>query len=192
MAKTKATVKNLKSVQAAVTKLFRTTIERESFLVRIRDFTVLRIQAETKKVNDLSTESKIKATRDGWARFKNSIARGKIDVRPQKSEFVKGSPGKPSNLSVTGQLLDSLRGKMTARNSQIEVAPTGNRTKTEFKTGKRNSKWFSLGAHIRSNQELATDLKKRGYTFLGLDQKGVQRIRRMVLDEFRRSLRSKG
>lgn len=187
MAKTKARIRNLKGVRQAVTQLFTNTIQREAFLMRIRDFSVVRIQAETRKGRDLSKDgAPIKPVSQGWQSFKRKIERGSITVSPQRSEFL---TSRRSNLSITGQLIDSLRGRPLARQGVVEVFPTGKRQDTTFKSSKRGSKPFSLGDQISTNEELAASLKKRGWTFLGMDKKGVQRIRRMVLDEFRRALR---
>lgn len=189
MATAKARIKNLRGVKQAVTQLFNSAIQRESFLMRIRDFSVVRIQAETRKGRDLSNDGKpIKPVQPGWTSFKRQIERGNFSVKPQKSEFL---TSQRSNLSITGQLIDSLRGKPLVRQGAIEVFPTGRRKETTFKSSKRGAKPFSLGDQIDTNEALAASLKKRGWTFLGMDKKGVQRIRRVVLDEFRRRLRLK-
>src|SRR5690606_18358399 len=78
-----------------------------------------------------------------------------------------------SNLTQTGQLLDSL--KADIKKNKITIEPTGNRD-----PGLSGRDEFS------TNKELARDLAGRGFLFLGLDGTGVKRIKQMIIDEIRR------
>ncbi|MFN7034950.1 MAG: hypothetical protein ACK4SN_01175 [Bellilinea sp.] len=172
MAKTRAKVRNIRGMQQAVTKLFKSTIQREAFLMRIRDFAVERIRAETRKGNDLSRGNqlpgKIKPVSPGWQSFKRKVESGQVKMSPSKSEFLRS---RVSNLSLTGQLLNSLKGKPLARQGAVEVFPTGKRQETTFQSKSRGAKPYTLGESISTNEELAEDLKRRGWTFLGMDKK---------------------
>lgn len=80
------------------------------------------------------------------------------------------SPNK-SNLTLTGQLINSLKGRSNFRTQRITVKPTGSR---------------SDGL---KNEEVAGDVAKNGRPFLGLDEKGRQRIIQIVKRDLRRQIR---
>lgn len=171
MAKVK--VKNVKSVLNSVNAIFQDSIKSEKFLREIRDFTVLRIQAETRKGRDLSKEgAPIKDHSDGYKKWRQRLASGesRSEIVPDSKFFLANK----SNITLTGQLLESLTGKINKLRSEIEVMTTENRRDGE------------------KNNLIVQDLKKRGFTFLGLDEKGVRVIRKKALDEIRRQIRRRG
>jgi hypothetical protein len=93
---------------------------------------------------------------------------------------------------MSGQLLDSLSGQINVQRGTITIGPRGKRVPVKVisrKTGKQIK--FRNQNEILSNESLAADLASRGFKFLGMDPKGVQRIRRIVLDEIRRSLKKR-
>lgn len=165
MAKVK--INNLKTVFEGIKKIFKESIERKDKLDQIKEFVVKRIQAETRKGFDLSRDGAPQPDlSDGYVRMRERFQEtGEIDLdrkffRPEKS-----------NLTLTGQLLSSLNGTVSEKNRTIEV----------FVEGSRNDG--------TTNSKVAKDLADRGRTFLGLDEKGVTRIRKMVLDEIRKQIR---
>lgn len=165
----KVRVKNLKSVFNAINKVFDNSIKKESFLEMVKDFATLRIQAETRKGQDLVNERKQPPLSPGYIEFRKRLAKGlsKEPIKVDPEFFV---PSK-SNLTLTGEMLSSLTGKIIKSQSSIEISVTGRRS-----DGK-------------SNKEVAEDLASRGRKFLGLDVKGIRLIRKMVLDEIRRAIR---
>lgn len=189
MAKSKVTIKNLDRVIKNVQKIFDDSIKSEAFLIKVRDFAVLRIKAETRKGKDLSRNG---APQPGLAPF-TQIIRANVQSGRWK---IKPKSGRPffranlSNLTMTGQLLDSVVGNMRARLGHIEITVHGDREETELysaKTGKLIQ--FKNQDEITTNKGLARKLADEGRTFLGLDDKGVQRIRKMALDEIRRKIK---
>lgn len=76
-----------------------------------------------------------------------------------------------SNLTLTGQLINSLKGRSNFRKQGITIIPTGTR-----KDGK-------------TNKEVAEEVAKKGRPFLGLDEKGKQRIIQIVKRDLRRQLK---
>lgn len=186
MAKTR--VLGVEKVLKNINKVFDSSIKQERFLNSVKDFVVLRIQAETRKGKDLSRGGKHQPDlSEGTIGIREKIKSGKWIVRPKL--------GKPffkfnfSNLTLSGQLLESLEGRVLARRGQIEVTVGDARTEVDIvvkKTGKVVE--FQNSKPLTSNRALVRDLAKRGRTFLGFDKKGVMRIRKMVLDEIRRSI----
>ena len=87
---------------------------------------------------------------------------------------------KRSNLSFTGQLLDSLKAKFSG--SKITISPTG--TRTPYKNLK--------GGQSRSveNKIVAEGLQKRGFRFLGVDKKTKKKIKAEMIRFIRRLIRS--
>lgn len=138
---------------------------------KVADMSLTRIQAETRKGNSLVTESKMKAFQERTKYIRRALSKKPVEdggFRP--GAFFRWNK---SNLSQTGQLLDSL--KADIKKNKITIEPTGSRDpnlngRDEFST----------------NKELARDLAERGFVFLGLDGRGVKRIKQMIIDEIRR------
>jgi hypothetical protein len=92
---------------------------------------------------------------------------------------------------MTGQLMESIVGRMRARLGQIEITVDGDREPTEIRSAKTGKLiQFNNQDEITTNKGLARKLADNGRTFLGLDEKGVQRIRKMALDEIRRKIKA--
>ncbi len=188
----RAKVNGLKNVFEAIDKIFENSTQKEKFLREIEDFVTLRVQAETRKGKDLSRDGAdqpdLKPSYVAWrkslearASALDKISRGslssknlslvaKITGRTPTPDPTFFKPEK-SNLTLTGQLLKSLNSLVKPRARTVEV----------FVEGRRDDG--------QTNAAVANDLASRGRTFLGLDKKGVTRIRKMVLDEIRRQIR---
>lgn len=137
----------------------------------VGEFVADRLRNETRRGKSLSTETKLPVLRESTKAIREYRSR----VGVENGGFVP-SPffkKKKSNLTQTGQLLGSI--KYEVKNGKIEVGPTGSRDR-------------SLDAYneFSTNEELASDLQKRGFKFLGLDKRGRQRIRQMLIREIRR------
>jgi hypothetical protein len=76
-----------------------------------------------------------------------------------------------SHLTLTGQLLESLDYDIDRSKGEVVVKPTGKRD-----DGK-------------TNVEVTEDLATRGRTYLGLDNKGIDRVRQLVIRELNRNIR---
>jgi len=148
---TKVKITGLAQTLKLIRELFAGSAERKEMLDEILDFVVRRVRAETR--------TKYIAARE------RMTANGSVKV--DKTFF---SP-KRSNLTLTGQMLDSLSGLVKSKARSVEV----------FVEGRRDDGL--------TNQAVAKDLKSMGRTFLGLDEKGRGRIRKIVLDEIRRQIR---
>lgn len=151
---------------------------------KVEVFAVNRIVGETRRGKDLRNGGKQPDLSESYINLRSRIKSGKVKVEPA----IKADVFRPrvSNLTLTGQLLNSVNSKINQL-KQIEIFVDGSREDvkiTDVKSGKeivfRNSKKF------KTNKGLAQDLAKRGRYFLGMDAKGIRNIRKIVLDEIRR------
>lgn len=168
---TKVRIKNLKSVFNAIDKVIKDTVQNQSMYNDIAKFAETRVVQQTRAGKDLTSSEdgdKQPELSEGYIKFRNRVKSGKTDIKPDPQFFRPRS----SNLTLTGQLLKSIRGTIVKSKRQVVVEPTGNRDDG------------------LTNKEVASDLAKRGRTFLGLDKIGIQRIRRIVLDVLRRNIRN--
>lgn len=179
----KVKILNIDSVIKKIESLISEDILNNGLLEDIKDFSVLRIQAETRKGNDLVDGGKQADLSPGYIRIREKVANGDWDVT-RYGRFIPDpdfmSPRR-SNLTATGQMLDSLDGKITKSDGTIVVTPTGSRDPS-----------LQYDNTFKTNVALAKDLASRGRKFLGLDKTGVIRIKKMVLDEIRRLKKKRG
>lgn len=180
MANFKVKILNINAVLSKVQKVFTEDIYDSKLLENIKDFTILRVQAETRKGKSLPDDSTQKPLTQGTIRIREAVQKGKI--KSDSDYYFKPDPTffkpKKSNLTASGQMLDSLTGKITKSDGTIVVTPSGSRT--------------GNNTDIKTNVALAKDLASRGRRFLGLDTTGVKRVRKLVLDEIRRFKRKRG
>lgn len=168
---TKVRIKNLKSIFNSIDKVLKDTASNQAMFGEIAKFAETRIVQQTRAGNDLSTGDKSEKQPElstGYIKFRQRVKSGKTDIKPDPQFFRPRS----SNLTLTGQLLKSIRGTIVKSKRQVVVEPTGGRDDK------------------LTNKEVASDLAKRGRTFLGLDSIGIQRIRKIVLDVLRRNIRN--
>jgi hypothetical protein len=176
MPKQTARVLNVKSVFSAVDALFATAAEKGDFLDKQGKFLRNRIQAETRSGRDLSRDGQSQPDLSpGYKRWRRRLERGesKSKIRPD-SKFFRADF---SNLTLSGQLLKSLEYFVQRRKRQFEIKVSGTRRDPDGRS------------KIRTNQALVADLAERGRTFLGVDRKGVERVRKAFVDELRRQIR---
>lgn len=203
MAKSNVTykIKNMDSVFNAVRAIYDDLTTQADELDKIGQFTRDRIVAETRKGNDLTRSDKQPPLSEGYIGYRrrlgqrvgslDKVASGKGSQRdvvrsmsvnkdtptPDSSFF---SPAR-SNLTLTGQLLNSIDYEVIASEKKIIIQPTGSRN-----DGK-------------TNLEVATELATRktrlapdGRKFLGLDDNGFKRIRNLIVEAIRRIALNKG
>ena len=192
-------VKNIDSVFNAVRALYDDLTTQTSELDKIGKFTRDRIVAETRKGNDLTNDgAKQPVLSEGYIGWRRGIVSarkieagthktgdfakaarisGKNKTQPDSSFFV---PSK-SNLTLTGQLLNSIEYTVKATQKTIVIEPTGSRD--DGKTNKEVA------------EELATRktrLAPNGRKFMGLDERGFKRIRNLIVEAIRRLALKKG
>lgn len=131
-------------------------------LLQMRDFWIKRVQAFTRTGKSLfENGAKLAPLSESYVKFRKRF-KGKT------GEFFK--PNK-SNLTFTGQLIKSLKGSANVRKQSVSVFPTGQRS-----DGK-------------SNKEVAQNVADNGRPFLGLDDKGVQRMTQIAIRDIRRNIK---
>lgn len=182
-------IKNVKSVLNAIKSGFQDSFQRKEIYEKIGKFTANRVKQETQKGKDLSRGGAPQPQlSEGYIRIRELIQKGKLIIDPPQGRVFRFNR---SNLTLTGQLLESVDAEVKPRDGTVTVFPTGPREKTVIFNPATGKGLFGEESESDldqpgTNQELADDLAKRGRTFLGMDQKGVKRIRRIVLDEVRR------
>jgi len=195
-------VKNLDSVFNAVRSIYSDLTQEREELEKIAKFARDRIVAETRKGKDLTkngdkqpelSESYIAWRRslanrnraldraaEGSQKKRDQALAMKITERTPSPDSTFFKPAK-SNLTLTGQLLNSIEYEVKIDKKTIIIEPKGQRD-----DGK-------------SNKEVAEELATRktslapdGRKFLGLDERGFQRIRNLIVEAIRRLALKKG
>lgn len=170
MAKVK--IKNLDKIFDSVKKSLRETKRSEALLSEIGNFSVERIRFETRRgrtMVDNKSSRRLpplkKTTKDFRKEIKESFPE-LVDpdfFRPNKS-----------NVTLTGQLLKSLKFKIVKDKLIILIGGTRKISSISFTT---------------RNEIVYRDLVELGFDFIGLDKKSQKRIKKLVLDEFRRTIK---
>ena len=160
----KVNVRNVKAVIKNIEGVFEDTRTQKKLLDDIGELTVKRIFSFTKSGISQVTGQPFKGLSTSYIRFRRGYAgtRGRLFGVNR------------SNLTLTGQLLDSLMYKSTPKSGSVEVGVQGRRT--DGKTNKQVAQWVS----------------EQGREFLGLDDDGKKRVRKLVLDELRREIKRRG
>jgi hypothetical protein len=170
MAKVRFT--NFKQVFDNITTVFEDTKKSKEMLNAIGKLIRDRIKTETQKGKALPV-----INQDGSAGRQPPLSREYIKQRVQIKDGdtqVEPSPlmrPRKSHLTLTGQLLESLDYDIDRSKGEVVVKPTGKRD-----DGK-------------TNVEVTEDLATRGRTYLGLDNKGIDRVRQLVIRELNRNIR---
>lgn len=195
-------VKNIDSVFNAVKEIYKDLTSQKDELDKIGQFVKDRIVSEARKGNDLTNEgAKQPELSEGYIGYRRRLgqkakAADRIGQdKGTKKDFERVStigiqtpipdgtffrPSK-SNLTLTGQLLNSIEYTVDAGKHSIKVEPTG--VRNDGKTNKEVA------------QELATRktrLAPNGRKFLGLDTRGFERIRNRIVEAIRRIALKKG
>lgn len=171
----KVKILNLDSVLKRIENLFEKDAINEKLITDITELVTTRVVAQTRSGKDLSRDGKPQPALSESTiriRYRNFYGKTKPDAptyfKPDKQFFRIDF----SNLTATGQMLDSIKGRFVKSTKQIIVEPTGNRDPS-----------LQNNSEFKTNKELAKDLANRGRTFLGLDRVGIQRVRKLILEE---------
>jgi hypothetical protein len=136
---------------------------RPTTLSEMADFWKDRIYAVTKTGKSIIDGSSLKKLSPSYVDFRRKY-------KGAKGELF--GPNK-SNLTLTGQMLESLHGTANFRTQSVSVNLIGTRD-----DGLKNSK-------------LAEYVEEQGRPFLGLDQKGKERLKQFALRDIRRQLKNR-
>lgn len=132
-------------------------------LLTLAEFWVSRIQGFTRTGKSLVTGARLSPLSAAYIK-RRALYQG------TKGEAF--SPAK-SNLTLTGQLLASLKPTANHSRQSVSVTPTGSRDDG------------------RTNQDVASYVAEQGRPFLGLDEKGRARMIRLIIDDLRRTLKKR-
>jgi hypothetical protein len=186
MAQRKVTVKGdgAKSLLIKIEKALRS----DDVMRQIAQFTRDRIYTNTKRgyyAGVRKNLAKLRPLSDGYIKYRQSLLRGatkeilgkRKSKRAKKNAKAKAittfgpffSP-KRSNLTLTGQMLEALDATVVGGKAKIFVQAS---SRTDGLT----------------NKEVAAKVAENGRAFLGLDDNGIDRIRRSIISVLRRLLK---
>lgn len=179
MSNIKYKILNLDSIFDGVRAIYKEAIQQRNELENIAEFARDRIVAETRKGNDLTGNAGAKQPplSPGYVAYRRRVQKGKgkgWGGGPLPKPDLQFFSPKRSNLTLTGELLNSIDYKVSVSSKSIIIEPTGVR---------------SDGS---TNKEVAKDLANKGRYFLGLDERGFQRMRKVIIEAIRRVALKKG
>lgn len=185
-----ARVKGLDRLQRTLDKIFKDSSANKKILIEIGEFTKSRIFKFTKSGKSIAGKkpkslkrlsASYKVFRRGevtfWTDEQGRLRKGNFKSKILNKTGSLFAPDR-SNLTLTGQMLDSLKSFVNVGKKTVTVAPTGKRRPV----GKRR--------RVLKNTEVAEFVAENGRPFLGLDDKGIKRVKRIVLDDIRRRIRT--
>lgn len=187
MAKIKIT--GLNEVMASLKDLFENKIADTKILTDAATFTLERIRSFTRSGKSLVTGSKLKPLSESY----KDVRRGanKWRTLPDGRKILINEPDEKlkevdvnffdpeySNLTYTGQLMESLDVKINYQEKSYVIAPNDK---------KRRGKYEKL-----TNKQVAEYVADNGRPFLGIDAKGVDRIKKLIVNNIRKQLIRKG
>ena len=170
MAKVK--IKNIDGVVNNIKEVFEETKKSRFMQLKIGQFVVARNKQFARGGKSLANNKNPVKLPD----LKESSKRIRRQIAKEFPGLVDGKHFKPdvSNVTLTGQLLESLTFKV--ENNDIVVFFKGNRKKIS-------------SDDLATNDAVYDNLVKLGFGFVGLDEKGQKRVKRIVIDELRRTIK---
>ena len=168
MAKTKVKVKNVNKVVALIKETFEDTKKSKQLLDRMGLFVADRIRSFARSGKTLVSgkPKDFPALSPATIQFRQDLAESGI-VDP-----IHFNPNrKKSNITLTGDLVRAIKSKII-----------GDELLIFLEENRRDG---------QTNKKVVGDLLKinKGYAFMGLDDKGIARLKKLVLDELRRENR---
>lgn len=162
--------------------IFKSSLTNKKLFDDIGQFQIDRIKSFSRLGKSLVTGSQFKPLSDGYVNYRKN--------------FKKANPGNvgklfgpaKSNITFTGQLLESLRyisdfGKFTVK---VFVPATKRKPLPSTRPDKPPI------VDDKTNLEVAKELSDNGREFMGMDTTGKQRIRNMIRSELRRQIARRG
>ncbi len=162
-----AKVRGLKKLNKSLQKLVLKEFSNKKLLNTIGEFTRDRIRSFTRAGQSIAGSS-IKPLKQ----LKSSTIEQRKRARRPDREFF--SPER-SNLTLTGQLLKSLKFKSRVRDRTVDV----------FAKGVRRSGRID-------NKAVSEFVAKGGRPFIGLDKKGIKRVTAIILTDLRKTIKRAG
>ena len=119
------------------------------------------------------------------------LAKSTIETRSYSEKYTDLHPlysRRRSNLTMTGQLLEAVKGivkKISGKTGYEITFEVSDTTRKQYKSEKARSK----NTQRLTNKELAGYLKDKGREFLGVRKLMIDRIRRQISQDLRRNIR---
>jgi hypothetical protein len=169
---------SLRALEDNTRKAFEKVIRNKELLNDIGETIITDIKFQTRRGNSIPTQGKLKPLTSKWKDKRANIA----DQIKTGEAYSKNR----SNLTLSGQLLDSLKTRIKGA-GQIIIEAVGSRTPYLYSTKKtvksRKQK------HEPTNEELAQYVKEQGRPFLGIRDAIKDRIKKDIIAFIRRSSR---
>lgn len=196
-------IKNIDGVTKELKTILESSVKSKAMLIDIGKFAVQRNQFYVRTGERLDSNNKPQPFQYTLTMFTASLRRAIFATdRSLVDEFFKG--GFQSKAILTGQLINNISFKI--RESSVFLTTPGVRevfdykrlaklARQKFGSKSNNAKILSWAAwqlqdkQAKDNDEVYDNLEKLGLDFLGLDKKGQRRVKKIVLDEFRRNIR---
>lgn len=176
-----AKIKNIDKLANRLRRLLKDVSEDKTMLTEIATFTVDRIVKSTRSGKSIPKGEKLADLATPWT----VVNRNYLSKFNNTHELYKKGR---SNLTFTGQLLDSFR--YFIKNNEISFRFIGDHK--PYKTGKTRKRKKKKSASKISNAELAEYMEKGDRSanrparpFVGLDDKMIERIKRIVSKNIR-------
>jgi hypothetical protein len=171
--------RSIDALESNTRQAFEKVIRNRELLNDIGETIITDIKFQTRRGNSIPTKSKLKPLSKEWIEKRLAID----EAQATGQAF---SPRR-SNLTASGQLLDSLKSKITGV-GKIIVEATGSRI-PYFYTTKRKGVQQRKKSNEPTNEELAEYVAEQGRPFLGIRDAIRDRIKRQVVAFIRRSSR---
>lgn len=171
MGKVKAKITGVDDVSAGLKRFLTQAIKDETTLKAVATDLVDQIQKRTQAKQEDYKQPKLK---------KSTIERRKTLIKQgNSSAFADASR---SNLTLSGQLLSSLRFAVESASSLIKISLSDFRRPYKGKSGQDLEK--------NTNSEIKTELESRGFKFLFISEKLTARLQSKLKAEIRRQLQN--
>jgi len=164
---------NVNAVSNQIIKVFDTVKQQKKTLDEIGRFSRDRIVSEARKGFSLEQDkrNKFKPLKESTIRTRESLERNKrFDLDP---DFFKATR---ANVTLTGQLLDAFLYRIGPGLVSFFFSEKPRRVIYE---GDENK-----------NDKVYDNLQGLGYGFIGLDERSQKRVVKIVIDEFRRTIKN--
>lgn len=177
-------------------KLFKTVVKKgkTKAFIKIKSFgkEISYNKEMRKEMGEFVVDRIQKVTRSGKSiqdgKSFAALKKSTVGMRTSIAKYNKTHPlFKPprSNLTIVGTLVDSVSYKFIGKT--IDVRPRGSHPPYKTKPGKK----AKGGGETKSNEEIAKSLLDQGRVFVGLDERGKERINRILAKWVRRLLKLK-
>ena len=166
-------IKNLDKITKDLKKVFTDTKTQTRTLFEIGKFVRDRIVFEARSGYSLEGDKRKKfpALKESTVNRRKGLEKTNPFVLDDR--FFKADR---ANVTLTGQLLDAFKFKIQQQNGKIIFF---------FKDLRKPIQ----SDDSTSNNEVYDNLKKLGFGFIGVDERSQKRVRKIVLDNFRRNIK---